>query len=396
MNDRSPNHRRVACATLLLAALIALGACGGSPAHDHDDDHAEPATGPAGIAAGDVVRLDTAALAMAGIQLGTVEAVATSSLSVTGTITYDAGRVSHVGPKTEGRIVGLATRLGARVRAGQGLAVLESAEVGALRAELQETAALVEIARENHERERRLEAQGISSRKELLNAQAELRRAEAALASARARLRILGAGQGQGGRFAVTAPFDGTIVEMHASLGEVAGSSDHLFTIADLSRLWIELDVFERDLAQVREGQTVAVTAAAYPDRVFPGRIVYVGDILNPETRTVRARVELPNEGGALKPGMFARARIEIGGAGTEQPAIPRAAVQELEGRRVVWVPGAVPGEFIARAVEVGPAVDSARVVILSGVAAGERVVVAGAFTLKAELSRGEFGGHSH
>ena len=383
--------------TLFFASLSATGvvACDGSEAKPTPEEHAEGEEH--GEAEGTLVRLDTAALGMADIRLGAADAVESSALPVTGTITYDASRVSHVGPKTEGRIVGLSAELGSRVRGGQPLATMESADIGAIRAELHETAELVNIARENHERERRLEAQGISSRKEMLDARAELRRAEAALQSATERLRILGAGQGRGGQFAVTAPFSGVVVEKHASLGEVAGPSDHLFTLADLSRLWIELDIFERDLARVAEGQSADVTTAAYPNRVFPGKIVYVGDILDPEKRTVRARVEVPNEGGLLKPGMFARAEIETAtGTGARVPVVPRGAVQDVEGQTVVWVPGSRPGEFRIRPVQVGAAVDSTRVMILSGLEPGERVVVAGAFTLKSELSKGEFGGHGH
>ena len=397
MMDRSSDAIRRLTLAALLGLLVAgsVAACDGGEAEPVPEEQAGEEGHEEGE--GTVVVLDTAALAMADIRLGAADAVASSALPVTGTITYDANRVSHVGPKTEGRIVGLTAEVGSRVRGGQTIAVLESADIGSTRVELQETRALVNIARENYERERRLEAQGISSRKEMLEARAELRRAEAALQSATERLRILGAGQGKGGQFAVTAPFGGVVVEKHASLGEVVGPSDQLFTIADLSRLWIELDIFERDLPRVAEGQAVNVTTAAYPNRVFPGKIVYVGDILDPQKRTVRARVEVRNEGGLLKPGMFARAEIETAtDTGTRMPVVPRGAVQDVEGQTVVWVPGDRPGEFRIRPVQVGSAVDSARVMILSGLEPGERVVIAGAFTLKSELSKGEFGGHGH
>lgn len=226
-------------------------------------------------------------------------------------------------------------------------------------------------------------------------AEAELRRAEAAVQRATERLRALGAGHGEGGQFTIVAPFGGAIVQKHATLGEVAASSDQLFTVADLSRVWIELDIFERDLPRVATGQPVVVSTAAYPDQTFSGQIVYVADVLDPEKRTVRARVEVENTDRSLKPGMFATAEIEVGG-GDPVVVVPRTAVQEVEGRQVVWVPGSVQGQFRAQPVEVGPALEDGRVRILSGLAAGERLVVAGAFTLKAELSKGEFGGHRH
>jgi cobalt-zinc-cadmium efflux system membrane fusion protein len=393
------NVRNPFVALGLLVALSAFAATGcgngeagmsaAQPADEHDEaeEHAADEV--------QVVTLDSAALAMTDIEVGTADAVETSRLAVTGSITYDQNRVSHIGPRTGGRIVALRVDLGSRVRAGQVLAVLESPEVGVTRADLHEAQALVRIQTENYEREKRLEAQGISSRKELLEAEAELRRAEAAAVSAYERLRTLGAGQGEGGEFTTTAPFGGVIVEKHATLGEVASPSDHLFTVADLSRLWIELDIFERDLQRVTAGQPVIVRTAAYPGRAYSGRIVYVADVLDPERRTVRARVEVENPDRSLKPGMFATAEIEVG-SGESVVVVPRAAVQDVEGRHVVWVPGEAPGEFRAQPVEVGPAMEDGRVRILTGLLAGDRVVVAGAFTLKAELSKSEFGGHGH
>lgn len=373
--------------------LWSLAGCGGNPPRAVDEEN-----GGEALAAGEVaaVHLDSAALRMAGIVTGTVETVRSTALPVTGTITYDQNRVSHIGPRTEGRIADLRADLGDRVARGQLLAVLESPDVGATRADLHEAEALVDIASENYERERRLEEQGISSRRELLDAEAALRQAEASLQSATERLRALGAGDGEGSEFVVTAPFAGVVVEKHATRGEVVSPSDQLFTVSDLGRLWIELDIYERDLRRVATGQPVTVTTAAYPDRTFDGQIVYVGDILDPETRTVRARVEVDNPDGALKPGMFATASIRVEGS-ADVLVVPRSAVQTLdEGGQVLWVPGDERGEFRARTVETGALIEGDRIEIHSGVAAGDSIVVEGAFTLKAELSRGEFGGHDH
>ena len=398
------NVRPPFVAVMLMFALAAYVAGCGNDAEEtaaaqasdeHEDGEAHAADEV------EVVTLDSVALAMTDIEIGTAEAVETSRLPVTGTITYDQNRVSHIGPRTEGRIVAMRADVGARVRQGQVMAVLESPEVGATRAELHEAEAILGIQTENYEREKRLEAQGISSRKELLDAEADLRRAEAAVVSAAERLRTLGARHiegvegGEGGQFTIVAPFSGVVVEKHATLGEVAGPSDQLFTVADLSSLWIELDIFERDLRRVTTGQSVLVRTAAYPGRAYSGRIVYVADILDPERRTVRARVEVENPDRSLKPGMFATAEIEIG-SGESVVVVPRQAVQDVEGRQVVWIPGEAPGQYLAQTVEVGPAMEDGRVRILAGLDAGDRVVVAGAFTLKAELSKGEFGGHGH
>jgi cobalt-zinc-cadmium efflux system membrane fusion protein len=276
------------------------------------------------------------------------------------------------------------------------LAHLESTEVGNTRAELGEAEALLRIAQETFDRETRLEAQGISSRREVLEAEARLRTIEARRRSAEERLRLLGAAEhGNGGHFDVVAPYDGVVVERHGSRGEVVGSTDQLFTVADLSRLWIELDVYERDLASVAEGQTVEVSTAAWPGRSFPARIVYVGDILDERSRTVRARVEIENSDGALKPGMFATAFIATSDGGSSV-AVPRDAVQNVEGSDVVWLPAEEAGAFVASPVLLGPELPGGLVEIVNGLTAGDSLVVRGAFTLKAELARGEFGGHGH
>lgn len=376
----------------LAVGAITLSACGGG-------DAAPPEAAAVDEHAGEeVVVLDTAAIRLGGIEVSLVDSITASALAVTGSITFDAGRVSHVGSRSDGRIVAVRTDLGARVARGQALATLESVEVGQIRAEEREAEALLTIAQENYAREQRLAEQGISSRKELLEAEAQLRRAEAALHSAEDRLQVLGASHdhGAGGEFTLVAPFAGVVVARNASLGEMATPADTLFTVADLSEVWIELDIFERDLARVRRGQPVAVLVTAYAERSFPGRIVYVGDILDPIKRTVRARVEIPNRDGALKPGMFATASIQVGGGGPPLAVVPQDAVQTIEGQRVVFVPGDAPGEFRVVHVEVGPSADGNRIVILSGLSVGSRVVTAGAFALRSELGKGEIGEDGH
>ena len=375
---------------LLVAAAAACGGDERKPEGEEHGEEAEHAEAPK-----DAVLLDSAALSLSDVRVGTAGVARSGGLTATGAITYDANRVSHVGPRTAGRVTRLAAEAGQAVRGGQLLALLESPEVGAVRADLREALALYRIARESYARERRLEAQGISSRKELLEFEAELRRTEASVQSARDKLRALGGTGGQGSQFALTAPFSGTVVARDANLGEMTDPADTLFTVADLSRLWIELDIFERDLGRVAPGQEASVAVAAYPGRTFPGRIVYLGDVLNPSTRTVRARVEVENPGRVLKPGMFATATIRTA-VGAEVPTVPRDAVQEVDGRTVVWVPGGRPGEFRMRPVTVGEPLGDGTVVIRSGLQPGERVVIAGAFTLRSELSKGEIGEHGH
>lgn len=378
--------RRAAVASLALAV-----ACGGSPEESSLDGGPEAVQEEHALA----VDLDSAAMEIAGVEVGVAEQVVASEFSVTGRVSFNEDRVSHLGPRTEGYVEQIQGELGAEVVPGELLAVLESPEVGARRADLSESRMIQDIAEENFERQQRLEAQGISSRRELLDAEAELRRAQASVQRASERLAALGASEGEGAEFTIRAPYAGVIVEKHATRGEVMEPTDRLFTVADLSNLWIELDIYERDLPKVREGQSVTVTTSAYPEHLFEGVIVYLADIVDAERRTVHARVEVENRERLLRPGMFATAGISVP-EGTPVVAVPRDAVQSVEGSDVVWVPGDEAGEFVGRPVLTGQELVGDRVEILAGLAAGEPVVVKGAFTLKSEHEEGEFGGHSH
>lgn len=375
------------------AVLLLLTACGDRAVPSTEE---VAATTSADSAVADEVRIDSAAAAEFGIRVDTVASVSGEMLSVTGSVTYDANLVSHIGSRAAGRILTLRADIGDQVTAGSVLAILESPEVGEVRSDELEAEALLEIAQENFNREQRLEQQGISSRKELLDAKADLRRAEAALRSSRERLRVLGAGHGSGGEFGLTAPFAGVVVERGVSRGEMVGPEDQLFVVADLRQVWVLLDIFERDLPTVARGQQVLLTTTAWPDREFTGQIVHVGAVLDSATRTVRARIEVPNRDGALRPGMFATAVIAPRAGGQAFPVVPQDAVQELEGRKVVFVPGEHPGEFVARTVLLGRPTGGTRVMVLSGLKAGEQVVVAGAFMLRSELAKGEIGEHGH
>lgn len=380
---------------LSIAIATTIGCNNKSAETEEAVSEAKP-TADAEHAGSEIVKLDTAGVRLAGIRLDTASTITTSSLAVTGTITYDANRVSHIGARTAGRVLSLQVALGARVTSTQLLALLESPAVGQIRAQEREAEELRKIAQENFAREQRLAQQGISSRKELLDAEAELRRTESSLRSAEAQLDALGAGHGTGGQFGLSSPFSGVVVARDANVGEMVEPTDTLFTVADLSRVWIELNIFERDLARVRVGQSVAVNVTAYNKRTFPGRIVYLGDILDPAKRTVLARVEIPNGDGALKPGMFASANIQVGGGGTPLVVVSNDAVQEVDGKTVVFVPGTNPGEFRTVRVEVGETVGNNQVIILSGITAGTKIVVAGAFALRSELAKSEIGEHGH
>lgn len=351
-------------------------------------DRADSAT-----AADSVVRLDSVSQRLAGVELTTVAESGTSGLIANGTITYDANRVSIIAPLVEARVVNVRADLGQAVRAGAVLATLESAEIGQTRGDLERARVNVDVAQRNYTREKRLYEEQISPQKELLDAEGTLKTAEADYNSALAKLRAVGASEGDGAFFGLSTPLSGAVVERNASPGQRVGPSTTLFTVADLRRVWISVDVYEGDLARVRTGAVAVVSPTAYPGETFRGRVTYAGGIVDSASHTFKVRLEVENAAGRLRPGMFAQVRIETpitGGAGAI--AIPEAAVQDLDGQQVVFVAGGESGTYLVRTVTLGPRAGNGLVVIATGLTAGEHVVTKGAFQLKSELTKARFG----
>lgn len=378
-------------AGLAVALIIAIWAIAGrgAPAREPNAEvaHDEAAEDTA-------VTLDSTAQRLAGIELLTAGTAATDALVANGTITFDANRVSVISPRAEGRIVSVRADLGQQVRAGAVLALLESSEVGQTRGELERARASVDVARRNYEREKRLFEQSISPQRELLEAEAEYRSAQADYNSALASLRALGASGGEGATFGLASPINGTIVERNANPGQIVGPGANLFTVGDLRHVWITVDVYEGDLSRVRQGATATVTPTALPGESFTGRVTYAGGVVDTASRTFKVRVELENPGLRLRPGMFAQVLIAAPPAAAGSASaltIPEIAVQEVNGKQVVFVAEGTSGRFVTRPVTLGPRAAGGMLTVTGGLRPGERIVGNGAFQLKAEMLKASF-----
>jgi len=177
------------------------------------------------------------------------------------------------------------------------------------------------------------------------------------------------------------------VIQKKATVGELGTPSEALFTVADLSKVWIEANLTEDTLSKVHVGSSATVTVTAYPGERFAGRVTYVASLLDKDSRTIPARIEVENKDGRLKPEMFATATIDTNGAKREALSVPDAAILLLQGQPTIFVEE--HGGYEARAIEPGDKL-SGRTVIKSGVAAGERVVTAGAYALKARLLKSQ------
>jgi len=331
-----------------------------------------------------------------------------SEIKTTAVIEPNRTRIAHVSPRISGRVVDVKAVLGNSVEKGEILAELDSIELGQTKAEYLKSKANLEIARANYSRESRLFKKQITSEKDYLYAKAEFVRSESALNTAVETLRLLGLSDeeikslkwGENSQptsiFPLIAPFTGTVVEQHIVLGEFIKPEDRPYTIADLSHLWIQLDIYEKDLRWVEIGKSVDINVNAYPGEHFKGKVTYISDILDESTRTAKARVEILNSDGKLKPGMFATAAISIPSIDSEEVVvIPSSAIQQIEGETTLFVQEG-EGSFVMRGVSLGQKTGD-YVQVLNGLDPGDRVVTEGGFYLKSALLKDEMGeGHAH
>jgi cobalt-zinc-cadmium efflux system membrane fusion protein len=371
----------------VLSALVALFATGGGCKAP-----AEPAAGPEQAPrAADLVQLSAEAVARSGIQVATVASHSLGdSIEAPAEVQLNPDRVAHVEPLVAGQLQRVDVSIGDRVQRDQVLAVLRSVELGQARAENGRAEAILAAARSNFARQERLRTEGISSERSFLEAQLQRAEAEAGRDAAHARLLVFGLSGGGGPDMPVTAPISGTIVERHATRGENVGPEKELFVIADTTKVWVVARVYEQDMSKVLVGASARLVLQAQPKRSWQGQVSFVSPVVDEATRTLAVRLELANEDGSLRPGLFGRLRIAVGEA---QPvaAVPEDALQTLHGATVVFVPAGAPNAFRAQKVTAGRR-SGELVEVREGLAVGSQVVVAGAFLLKSQLLSAEFG----
>jgi cobalt-zinc-cadmium efflux system membrane fusion protein len=393
--EKMPKMTIIAGAAVLAVVLIAATSFFWVKGHEdhaaedtHEDEHHEG-----------VVTLAEEAHKAAGIEVQEAVLQALSApLEATAVIELNNDRVAKISPRTSGRLAKLIAAQGDAVRAGQALAYFDSPELGQAWVEYAKSRGRVELARKNLQREETLFAKKISPEKDVIKAKQDLSEAEADLAFANEKFHLLGINvdkfdnRHEGDEhpmIAISSPINGSVIERTATQGEVVSPDKTLFTVADLSALWVVIDIFEKDLGRLRTGTAVKVTTTAYPDRNFKGVISYIGDVMDDKTRTVKARVVVENTGRLLKPGMFATVTIDAKGVQTQKAIlIPEEAVFLDGSQNYVFIQTA-PEQFVMREITVGRTLGD-RLEVIRGLNEGELVAVKGAFILKSELKKGE------
>jgi len=328
------------------------------------------------------VSLSPEAVRTAGILTAAVEPrTFLPSVKATGSVSFNRKLYVRVSPRVAGRVERVLALPGDRVAAGQLLFEIFSSELMAVEAEyVQIHGRVAGGARMRTAEDAALDAELLASTETKLRLLGFAEQDFVSLRSARTPLPTLG----------VRAPIAGTIIETEVLPGSAVEAGSCLAELADLSALWVIAEVYEKDLAAVAPGAKAEMTVVAYPGEVFAATLTQVGSVMDEQTRTVKCRLEVGNPAGRLKPGMFAEIRIFASGP-ISILAVPEEAVRTADGKTVVFVETAA-GRYARRAVETGRAAEGF-VEILKGLSAGERVVTAGSFDVKAEMLKGSLEG---
>jgi len=327
----------------------------------------------------------------AGIQTQVVEnGRIAKTLEVVGQLAFDQNRLAQLSSRGDALVVEVKVDVGDDVKEGQVLAVLASAAVGADQARLAGSQARLEAARAAVARERQLGEAGLSPRKSLEEAQRDLAAAQAESDAARSALGAAGASsEAGGGRSLLRAPFAGTVVARDAVAGRTTTAGQVLLQVADLSTMWAQLEVPEAEAALVRPGQPVRITFEGMRGSSREAKVTRVSASVDPASRTVRVRVELPNRDRTLRAGAFLRAQIQVS-ADHDTLLVPRDAIQHAESRTLVFVKRS-DTLFEPVAVKTGET-RGGLVEVVSGLEPGAEVATTGAFLLKTEIMKASIG----
>jgi cobalt-zinc-cadmium efflux system membrane fusion protein len=388
----------------LLIVASACGRCGSGSETPNPATTAQPSTAAAGEH-DDENELEVDPGMLRDLRMTTMaveqRTAAESSQALIGELQVNERQYGEVTTPVDGRVSRVFADVGQAVRAGRPLVEIQSAELGRTRAAYFSAQARLELARRALERKRTLAAERIAPLREVQEAEADARAAEADLRAARAGLEAIGVSAGSAAdsgssRLTLRAPVNGVVIERDVVVGQPAASDRPLFRIGNLSQLWLVVHAFERDAVRIRGGAAAAISFAALPGQVFPGKVALVGNQVDVSSRTIPVRIEVQNRNNQLRPGMSASATLPLGEATATILVVPLAALQRFADKWVVFIPkdeGHFEIRTVGRGREFGQEIE-----VVSGLKAGDKVVVEGAFVLKAEAekARGQGDAHGH
>jgi cobalt-zinc-cadmium efflux system membrane fusion protein len=376
-------------AGVVIGAVATLALHGGEP-------EAATSVAPPRVERG--IALPEALAQRAGIEVAPVVAEpVVPTIEIVGDVAFDPARIADVGGRLEGRVVDVHVELGDHVEPGDPLVSIEGPDLGQAIAELLEARAELAAASSQADRQATLRRDQLTTATALEQASAERAALEARVRGAEQHLAALGLAPGSitaasRGRalprtITLRAPIAGEVVERQVHLGAVVDPTHPLVRIADLSAVWIVLNMFEHDLGRVREGDRVELVSESHPDDVLSGTVAHVGATVDEATRTADVRVVVDNADRRLRPGQFVHATLHVSGeAQHDALLLPQSAISQIAGQPGVFV-RIGENRYDVRPLELGERYGT-RVEVRRGLAAGDEVVVEGAFALKSELER--------
>ncbi|HSU33073.1 MAG TPA: efflux RND transporter periplasmic adaptor subunit [Bryobacteraceae bacterium] len=407
------------CVLTACGFLTAAGCSkGGSTTDTSQSDSTQAAASESGgsnqsqAGAGGAVKIEPNARRNIGLQVIRVQPrTVPEYLTAAGQIVMDEEKTVHIGVYASGRITELHANVGDFADRGEVLARMHSHDVHETRAaydsalqEVQRQQQMVEYQRRMRDRIQRLLALKSASPQELEKAQSDLRSAETSVRNAQISVNkeaehlsdILGLPKSQLGHLTeitelvpVISPINGTVVDRKVTLGTVVDPGMEVYTVSDLTSVWMMASVNETDIENVRVGDAAEVTSHAYPDKVFKGRVTRLGPQFDPQTRTLMVRITVPNPRAELRPAMYATAQINKGQS-HRAIFVPAVAIQNINGSSVVFLekPGNI---FTAQPVDIARRIDG-QAEISNGLNAGDSVVTQGSFVVKSEVLKSQIG----
>ena len=380
---------------LVGAGFLSLTACQA----EQDEAAKTPSSETTPPAQPGVVELPEGSAAFTQVQTerATFRPIRVSLKAQGGKILPNENRLAHLSPRVPGRIVAVYANLGDRVKPGDRLLLLDSPALGEAQLEYRKRRTSMRVAEKALERAKALLDGGAIGTGEYQRREADHENARADLYEAEEKLHLLGMAEQEIERLAskklphaevaqvfLRAPFSGEIIERNATVGEIVDPNKTLFTVADLSTVWVRADFPEQLAGRLQPGLGVEVRVSAYPETVFHGEVNYVGAMVDPVTRTVMARSDILNPDRRLRPEMFAEVTLVT--PERSVLAVPRTAVQQVGSRTVVFVVRG-PNRFEPREVKIGES-SKEYVEVKGGVEEGDEVVTQGSYALKSEALR--------
>jgi membrane fusion protein, heavy metal efflux system len=403
-------------AALVAIALLAVGAgaayllmrndagTGQSVVNMPSPPSAQPSSGASAVTSSAplpdvVVPLSEDAVGRAGIVMAPVTSgTSGTEIRLPGVIEPNAYRQVAVTSLVAGRVTKVGPALGDHVRQGQTLAEIYSPTLAEAQTRYVSAQAMLDAHDRELQRTQKLVEIGAASRQELERIHAEHAAQTAAVQSARSQLELLGlsasvldrmgTGHSVSATTNVPAPIDGVVTERGANVGLNVDTATKLFTVVDLSSVWVVADLYEKDFSRVRVGTEATITTSGRPELTLRGRVSYIDPHVSADTRTAKVRIEVPNTGAGLRLGMYADVAVVAAASGTSALRVPRNAVQNVGDRTVVYLANPKePGKFVEREVRLGQT-SGEQVEVTSGVQSGDVVVTEGSFFVRAERER--------